>query len=152
MGICGFCWIRPVSLHAFTIPNITHASVSISFLRISSAIAPSVANNRTKPKSEPLFNHGLHTGDTACQMQRSETACSVLMFLSSMAHAILFAEVSLPASWERWEGCLPRAMLNFPETTKRRECHFVSRNYYFTYVHVMLYSSDYILHAWGVYV
>ena len=98
--------------------NVTHASVSISFPRISSAVAPAMANNRTKPKSGPLFSNDLHTGDTAWQIQRSKTACSVSVCLSSMAHAILFAQVSLPASWERWEGCLLRAILNFPETTK----------------------------------
>lgn len=147
-----FSWIRPISPRAFTVPNVTHASVSISFPRISSAFTPAVANNGTKPKSEPLFSNDLHTGDTACRTQRSETACSVSVCLASMAHAILFAKVSLPASWERWEGCFPRAILNFPEATKQRECHFMSRNCYFTYACVMLYSSDYILHAWGVYV
>lgn len=90
-GICVFCWIRPISLHAFAIPNVTHASVSISFPRISSAVAPAMANIRTKPKSEPLFSNDIHAGDTACQVQRSETACGVSVCLSSMAHAILFA-------------------------------------------------------------
>lgn len=81
-GICVFCWIRPISLHAFVIPNITHDSVSISFPRISSAVAPAMGNNRTKPKSEPLFSNYLHTGDTACQIQKSETACRGSVCLS----------------------------------------------------------------------
>lgn len=86
MGICVFCWIRQISLHAFAIPNITHDSVSISFPRVFSAVTPAMENNRTKPKSEPLFSNDLHTGDTACQIHRSETAVC-----QSAYHGILFA-------------------------------------------------------------
>lgn len=80
-----------VLLDASIRPNVTHASVSISFPRISSAVAPAMSNNKAKPKSQPLFSNDLHAGDTACQIQRSEAACGVSVCLSSMARAVLFA-------------------------------------------------------------
>lgn len=86
-----FCWLMSISLLAFSLPKVSHASVLTSFPRISSAAASAMANNRTKLKSEPLFSNDLHTEETACQIQRSETACSVLICLPSMAYAILFA-------------------------------------------------------------
>lgn len=89
-GLCVFCWLMSILLHAFSVPKVSHASVSTSFPRISSADTSPMANNRTKPKSEPLFS----TEETACQRQRSETACSVLVCLSSMAHAIFLSVIT----------------------------------------------------------
>lgn len=91
-------WIGPISLPAFSVPSVICASLSTSVPRTTSAATPAMANNRAKAQSEPSCSSDLHTGDRACQIQRSAAACSVSVCLSSMAHAILFAEVSLPAS------------------------------------------------------
>lgn len=51
-----FYWNQPASFHAFTIPNVTHPSISISFPRISSAIALAMSSNRAKTQTRGIVS------------------------------------------------------------------------------------------------
>lgn len=50
-----FYWNQPASFHTFTIPNVTHPSICIIFLRISSTVSLAVSSNRAKTQMRGIL-------------------------------------------------------------------------------------------------